>query len=240
MATTVDGGVDNLHIVIFSHCLGRERKAFDTLEIDVVELLTNNLNVLLIKTANNLIYRGDFVYFLDNVFVVGCNNLRAILPICLIAIVLAGVVRGSHHYTTLAAELTDGKAQLRGGAERLEKVNLEAIGGKDVGSALGKLTTEVTAVVANGNFNLLTLKTFLQIVGQTLCCHTYCIYVHSVGANAKDAPQTAGAELQVLIETFGEFFGVIIHQVSYLLLGFFVVVSVEPFLRSVENVLFHS
>jgi hypothetical protein len=58
------------------------------------------------------------------------NELTAVIPIGLIAIVFLGVVRRGADDAALAVEVADGKAQLGGRAERLKEKNFYSIGGE--------------------------------------------------------------------------------------------------------------
>ena len=75
------------------------------------------------------------------------QHLRTIVPVCLVAVILAGVVRSGDVHTSLTLQVTDGERNLRCRTQALEEINLDAVSREDVGNTLSKHTTIVTAVV---------------------------------------------------------------------------------------------
>ena len=128
------------------------------------------------------------------------DNLSAILPVSLVSVILAGVMAGCYVHAGYGAELTDGKADLRGGAEALEKIDLYAIGTEDVCNTFCKHTAVVTTVVTHNHALSALGESLVDVVGKTLGGHTNNIFVHTVCTGTHDAAQTTGSELQALIE----------------------------------------
>lgn len=73
------------------------------------------------------------------VHVMRCDDLCAVTPVSLIAIVLLRVVRRSDVYTALAAEMTDSKRQFRGRTEIIKEIYLDTVGRENIGYNLCKL-----------------------------------------------------------------------------------------------------
>ena len=143
-----------------------------------------------------------FVHFVDDAFVVGRQYLCAIVPISLVAIVFARVVAGRNVHARLAAEVTNSERDLRGGAQIVEKIDLDPIGGEDVGHRFCKQTTVVAAIVPYHDGNLLTIGEILkQIVGKSLCCSSYNINVHTIGSGSHDATESSRSKFQRAIES---------------------------------------
>ena len=130
----------------------------------------------------------DTVYVVNDVDVVGSDNLSAVCPICFVAIVFLGVVGGSDVDTALTTEVTDGKRKLGSGTEAVEEVNLDSVGREDVGNDFSKLAAVVAHVVSNDNGNLGEVgKCFLEVVGESLSGCANGVYVHAVGTGTHDA-----------------------------------------------------
>ncbi len=161
----------------------------------------------------------------------GSEHLSAVVPVGLVAVILAGVVAGGDVHTGLAAQLADGEGDLGRGAQALEEVHLDAVGREDVSHALGEHASVVTAVVAYYHRALLAREGFKDVVGEALRGHAHDILVHAVGAGSHDAAQTAGAELQVLVEGVDERRLVVsIEHLLYFTAGLLVEGGSEPLL----------
>ena len=130
------------------------------------------------------------------------GQLCAVGPVDLIAVVLLGVVAGGDVDTGLAAVLTDGEAQLGGGAQALEQADMDAVGGAHLGGLLGEQGGVDAAVHADGHallLGLLALST--DDVGEALGGPADDIDIHLVQAHLHGAAQTGGTELQRTVET---------------------------------------
>ena len=140
------------------------------------------------------------------------EHLRAVLPVCFVAVVLFGVVACRHVHTALTFEMTDSERHLRRRTQRLEQIDLDAVGGEDIGNRFSEHTSVITAVMTYYNRYapvLHVLKTAFSlhlqhIVGITLGSHRYDILVHTVRARTHNTAQTAGTELQSAIESINE------------------------------------
>ena len=201
---TVERSVDDLQIVLATDHLTVDRDRADLTQIRLVDVFANNLDEILIRLELHVI-DGYLVHFVDDAFVVRSQHLGTILPISLVAIVLAWVVAGSDVHACLGFEVTDSEGALRCRAKIIEDISLDAVGREDVCHCLSVQAAVVAAVVANNNRDLLTVfEVLLQIVGKTLCGHANDIDVHAVCTRTHDAAQSAGTKLQVFIETLDE------------------------------------
>ena len=84
------------------------------------------------------LYLGDRIHLVDDALVVGLDDLGAVVPVGLVAVVLGRIVGGGYHYAGVAAQGSDGVGQFRGGTQTGEQVGLEAVGGEDAGGGLGE------------------------------------------------------------------------------------------------------
>ena len=75
------------------------------------------------------------------------------------------------------------------------------------------------------------LEVLLQIVGEALCSHAYRVDIHAVRTCSHDTAETAGTELQVLIERLHEvgLVGIVQHSLN-LLASFFIEIWGQPLL----------
>ena len=98
------------------------------------------------------------------------------------------------------------KGQGRRGHQLGIEIGLDAVGGQHRRRLLGKQHALVAAVVGNGHRLGLSVGVFQQIIGQALGGLAHRVHVHPVGAGADDAPQAAGAKLQVPVKTVVDLF----------------------------------
>ena len=232
------GRIDDLHVAVFPHALGRQRQLVHLIQIDFVELLVENRDILRMLSDEDLIDVGDLLHLGDDVPVVGRGNLRAVGPVGLVAVVLLGVVRRRDDHARMALQLADGETQLGRRTQRVEKVNPEAVRGENVGHALGEHPRIVAAVVRHGHPHLLAGEGALQVVRKSLRGSAHRIDVHAVRPHAHDAAQAARTELQVLVEALDELLHIVLHQVLDLLFRLFVIMTVEPCLGFLQHRLF--
>ena len=85
------------------------------------------------------------------------GKLRAVGPVDLVAVVLLGVVAGGDIDACLTAVFPDGEAQFRGGPQRVENADVDAVGGADLGGGLGELHRVIAAVHTDGHAPALAL-----------------------------------------------------------------------------------
>ena len=227
--------VDDLHIAVLAHALGRQRQRVHPLEVDLVELLVEDGDVLRILAREDHVHIGDLGHLLDDVLVVRRRHLRPVGPIGLIAVVLLGVVRCGDHHARLALEFADREAQLGRGAQCVEQIDREAVRGENIGHALGEQARIVAAVVPHGHADRLAREVLLQVVRKTLRRSAHRIDVHPVGTHAHDAAQTARTKLEVLVEALDELLHIVLHQIFDLFFGLVVIMTVQPGLRLFQH-----
>ena len=229
-ACAVDGGVHDLEVVVALDDFRVERETLDGFKERLVDFLADDFNLGGVALHLHFLDALDGLDVGDDVDIVGCDDLRAVAPVGLVAVVLLGVVAGRDVYATLAAEMADGIGQLGGGAEVLEEVDLDAVGREHVGYEFGELTGIVAHVVSYHDLDFGQVgEGLLQIVGETLRGGAYRVDVHAVGACAHDASQTARAEFEILVEALDKVGGV--FSLEHRLdggAGFCVIVFGEP------------
>ncbi len=160
----------------------------------------------------------------------GADDLGAVAPICLIAIVFLRIMAGGDVHAALASEFADGETQLRSRTEAVEEIHLYAVGRENISHDFSELAAVVAHVVSNSHTDLGKIgESLVEIVGQSLGGCTHGIYVHAVGACSHDAAQTTGAELEIFVERFDKFrFVVGIEHTFYFCLCFRIIAIGEP------------
>ena len=128
------------------------------------------------------------------------QNLGAVTPVSLVAVVLARVMAGGYIDTCHSTQLADSETDFGGRAEALEQVHLNAVGAEDISHTLGKHTSVVTAVVTYHHTLAALRESHVDIIGESLGSHAHNILIHTVGTSTHDAAQTARAEFKALIE----------------------------------------
>ena len=106
---SVDRRIDNLQIAMFSDSLGAEGKAFDLGEERIVDLLADDLDFVGVGGELDLFHSADAVHMVDDVDIVGIDDLGAVFPVSLVAVIFFGVVGSGYIDTALASEVTDGE-----------------------------------------------------------------------------------------------------------------------------------
>ena len=106
-----------------------EKLRFYHFPIRLVDFLVNHdelacFNCLVFADC---LYACYGVYFVDDADIVRLNYLCAVVPICLIAVILRRVVRSCNYNACVAAQFSDGKRKLRCRAETCKKISLEAV-----------------------------------------------------------------------------------------------------------------
>ena len=123
------------------------------------------------------------------------GELGTIVPVDLIAVILLGVVAGGYVDAGLSLVITDGKGELRRGAQRLKEADMDAVGGHDTGSLTGIILAVEPAVAADHNTALHGLLAALgHHFGKGLGGMADDMDVHAVGAKAHHAAQARGAK----------------------------------------------
>ena len=217
VAAAVEGGVDHLEGV--SH-LGNGLAVVDHVgdlgHKEAVSLLTHDLDqaglhALLVGHGLDVVEDIHFLQTLGNGVGVLGRKLGAILPVDLVAVVLLGVVAGGNIDTGLAVVGTNGKAQLRGGTQRLKDTHMDAVGGAHLSGSLGKGVGVVAAVHADGDAPALALLTLGgDHIGKALSRPADHMDVHVMQAHGHNTAQTCGAELQRAVEAGLDLLGVVL------------------------------
>ena len=220
---TVQGSIDNLEVFLTLDDLRINRNALNQVEINLIDIFANDLDKVFV-TLELHILNTHLVDFVDDACVMRCKHLCTIFPISLVSVVLLGIVAGSDIHTTLASQMTDCKRTLRSRTHVIKEINLDSVGREDVCHSLCKKTAVVTAVVAYHHRNLLAVgKVLFQIIGKSLCSHTYGIDVHTVATGTHNATQATSTKLKIFVETLNEFRLVLTFEHSfYRLVGLFV------------------
>ena len=137
----------------------------------------------------------------DDALVVGWDNLTAIAPVHLVAIVLLGIVAGCDDDAGLTPQSSDGEAQLRGGPKGWKNVDAQAVSGQHLSRHPREFIALVPAVMGDGHrrraFSLVRRQ---DVVRQALCRHGHHCGIHAVGARPHDPAHAPGAKGEVLVE----------------------------------------
>ena len=95
--------VYNLEVSVALDGFGTERQTFYCSKECIVDFLADNLDELGIAVEFDFAYTLDFVDVVNDVDIVGGDDLRSVSPICLISVIFLGIVGGSDVDTALAA-----------------------------------------------------------------------------------------------------------------------------------------
>ena len=202
-------------MLTFNHFRINRYCAYHT-EVRFVYIFAYNLYKLLVSFKFYII-SSTLVYLFDNSLIVWSKYLCTIFPISFVAIVFARIMACCNVNTSLRLQIANSKRTFRSWTKFVKNINLNAISRKYISYTLCKKTTVVATVVTNNYRNLLfILKILLQIVGEALCCHTYCIDIHTVTACAHDTSQTTCTKFQLFIKAFYKisFIGIINHRLN--------------------------
>ena len=130
------------------------------------------------------------------------GNLTAVRAVDLVAVVLGGVVTGGDAHAGPAAQIPYRPAQGRGGLQTGVEVGGDAVGRQHPGRLPGKEGPLQPAVVGDGHAP--GQAGGVEVVGQALGGPADGVDVHAVGPRPQHAPQAAGAEGQMAVESVGD------------------------------------
>ncbi len=197
--------VNDIEVFLAQNDVLVDHRFLDSLQVVPVHLATDDVDEFLVALKLHVV-DGHFVDLVDDAFVVRSEHLSTVIPVSLVAVILTRIVGCCDIDTGLAAQLTDGERDLGGGSEALEEIYLDAIGGENISHCLGEHPTVVAAVVTDDHAEVITARESLEdVVGEALSSHADDILIHTVGASAHDAAQTACAEFEVAVECVDEF-----------------------------------
>ncbi len=192
--------------ILVDHCL------LDSLQVIPVHLTTDNLDQVFVALELHIV-DSHLVHLVDDTHIMRSQHLCAVLPVCLVSIILLRIVRSGNIDTSLTSELADGKRYLWCRTEALEEIYLYTIGREDIGYGLSKHTSVVTAVVTYYYSQVITTRERLvDVVGKALSSHTHDILIHTIGTSTHDATQSSRTKLQVTVEGINQFGLVIVIQ----------------------------
>ena len=203
VARAVERRVDQLKVVRdLLYAVRIDRNLDDLTEIGLVGLSAQDADhavlyesvVIAGAHAGEDIGRG---HLLGDHVGLGGRQLRAVLPIDLIAVVLLGVVGRGDIDTRDAAVVADRKGKLGRGAQLIEQQRLDAARREDAGGLTRKFRREVAAVVRDRNAAVhCRLAVRDNQVGKALRRLADRKAVHAVEADAEHAAQAGRAERQ--------------------------------------------
>ena len=199
--------IDDREIVCdLLHRIGIDALRQHIFEVDAVDLFADDADlaclygfgiVILLHTVEN-VDRLDLCR--DDVGMLR-RQLCAVLPICLIAVVLLRIVRRGDVDARDAAEVANGERKLRRGANAVKNIDGDAVCREDRRSGLGKQRRIVAAVVCNDNAAAHCVRALegdhLRHALRRLCNG---VNIHLIEARAHRAAQTARAEFQIAEE----------------------------------------
>ena len=137
---SVNRSVDNLQVGMTLDHFRIKRQALDCCKELLVHSVADNLDKVFVTLEFDFGNTLDTVYIVDDIHIVRSDNLCAVAPICLVAVILFGVVRRCDIHTALATELADSERQFGSRTEGVEKIYLDTVGRENIGYNLSKLT----------------------------------------------------------------------------------------------------
>ena len=118
---------------------------------------------------------------LDDAYIVRRDNLGAVAPVSLVAVIFLGIMRGRDVHAALASEFTDCEREFGSRTETVEEVYMDIVGREYIGNNFGKFAGVVTHVMADCNAYLRQVfETFMQIICKALSGCGNCIDIHAV------------------------------------------------------------
>ena len=182
-------------------------------------LSSDSLNVLVVYC---LAYRNIFSFGKrnlgcrrdgTNLFEYSCRrirrNLSSVLSVRLISVIFFGVVTCCDYYSSDTSEVTHSKGKFGRRTKALEKIRLYIASRKHSSRFFSKFCGIVSRIVRDYYSAGDILSASKQILGKTVGCSAYRIYVHTVSSRSHNSAQTASAELKFGKETVLE--SLVIH-----------------------------
>ena len=136
------------------------------------------------------------------------RKLCTVLPVSFIAVIFLGIVACCDVDARNTAEVAQGKGKLGRRAQIVEKINLDAVCGKNRCGTLRIETGVFSAVVGDGNAAFTGIF-FLDQFAEPLCCLHDRINIHSGKSGCHDAAKTCGTETQPLRKPAFDFCGIV-------------------------------
>ena len=124
------------------------------------------------------------------------RHLRPIRPVRLVTVEFFGVVAGGNVDARDGTGLPDGKRQLRGRSQILEKIHVDSVGHQYGRRFAGEGPGIVPAVVGDGHAVSDALSAVPNDVGECLSGMAHRVHVHAVQAGLHHASQSRRTELQ--------------------------------------------
>ncbi len=135
------------------------------------------------------------------------SKLAAVGAVYLVAVVFGGVMACGNNDTRAAAESPYSIGKHRRRHKLAVDVYLYAVCSKNCGSFLGENVGLYAAVVSDSHRGICG-ESLVNIVCKTLCCSAYSINVHSVGACADNAAQTARTKFKIAVKSVCDSVGI--------------------------------
>ena len=200
----MDRSIDDGEVLLTLDDFWVDGNAMNHVEINLVDFFTNDGYELVVAIELDVLV-VHLVYFVDDAFVVRSQHLCTIIPVSLVAVVLTRVVAGSDIHTTLATEMTDGKAHFRSWTKVVEEINVNTVCRENLSNSLSEKAGVVTAVMTYNDTNLVTSNEVLvEVVRKSLSCSAYRVDIHAVRTSTHNATESTRTELQSLIEAVDE------------------------------------
>ena len=199
----MDRSIDNLHVFVTGDSCRINRNSFHHVQINLIDVFTNNLNQLRISLEFNIGSRSNCIHFVDDTFIVWSQYLCTIVPICLVTVIFFRIVRSSQNDTALATEVTDGERHFRCRTHIVKQIYFNTIGRENISRSLRKQTAVVAAIVTDYYRNLRQVfEVLFQIVGKSLSGSTYRIDIHTIATYAHNTTQTTSTKFKIFVESF--------------------------------------
>ena len=123
----VNGRINDFQVVVTLDGVRRQGNGLDLADKGVVDFFSDDLDEVLVAFKPDILCL-DQIDFVDDIGVVGRNDLGAIVPVCLVSVVFFGIVGGGQDDTALTSELANGKRHFRSGTEVFEKIDFDTVG----------------------------------------------------------------------------------------------------------------
>ena len=205
IARAVQRRVNDLELVAhLADQFRRNGQLFDAGDVCVVHILADHCQEALVQRFL-LVHRDGLAVFglmdqlEDFVGALG-RHLAAVLPVDLIAVILARVVAGRDDDARDRLEMAHGERQLRHRPERLEQIRLHAVRAQHQRRLAGEHIRAAAGIIGDHHAALRLLRLAVDVFGQCAGRPAHGVHIHAVRARAQHAAQTGRAKGQIGIK----------------------------------------
>ena len=193
-----------------------DRLLFEFLHIKIVDLCPDDLikpcvDGIFLWHRLYLCKRSYLRHLCQNILIVRRCDLRAVLPIYLIAVILSRIMARRNDNTGHTAQMAERKRQLRRRAQTLKYICLNSVCIQTKRRLIRKFRRHPAGIV--GNRHALFLSVLRNnIICESLCRLTHGIDIHTVRSRAYNAAQSSRSKFQLTVKTILNLGGIVLDR----------------------------